>query len=89
MCSHYFFLILFVTPQCDVEIEKKKSNVNTLILLLDQVFFSSIFADVTVGDVTVDQVFWKYRSIFLFLIQSYFGFFWTFLGPLGLFWGLR
>ena len=42
MCSHYFSFYSIVTPQCIVETEKRKSNINTFTLL--DLFLAAIVA---------------------------------------------
>ena len=50
MCSHYFFNSI-ITPQFAIDLEKKKSNVNTFILLVQGLV--CIFFDVTAGKCNV------------------------------------
>ena len=50
MCLHYFFYSI-VTPQFAIDLDKRKSNVNTFILLVQDLV--CIFSDVTAGECIV------------------------------------
>ena len=60
MCLHYFFYSI-VTPQFAIDLDKRKSNVNTFILLVQDLV--CIFSDVTAGECNVFTLIFFYSIV--------------------------